>query len=132
MRTLIVEDDFYSRKILQTILSQYGECDIAVNGEEAVQAFKQALEEGRPYDLICLDIMMPVMDGHQALQRIREIEDKLDLRYGREVKVLMTTALGDIKNVNQAFFKGGATSYLTKPLQKDRVLGELREMGLLE
>lgn len=132
MRTLIVEDDFYSRKIMQTILSQYGECDIAVNGEEAVQAFKQALEDGRPYDLMCLDIMMPVMDGHQALQRIRGIEDELELRYGKEVKVLMTTALGDIKNVNEAFFKGGATSYLTKPLQKEKLLEELKKMELIE
>ncbi|MFP4213387.1 MAG: response regulator [Desulfohalobiaceae bacterium] len=132
MRTLIVEDDFYSRKIMQTILAEYGECDVAVNGEEAVEAFKQALDEGRPYSLICLDIMMPVMDGHQALQRIRDLEDERDLRYGKEVKVLMTTALGDIKNVNLAFFKGAATSYLVKPLQKEKLLQELRLMELIE
>ncbi len=132
MRTLIVEDDFYSRKILQTILSAYGQCDVAVNGQEAVQAFQEALEEGQPYSLLCLDIMMPVMDGQQALQRIREIEDELDLRYGQEVKVLMTTALSDIKNVNQAFFKGGATSYLTKPINKKKLIQEIHDMGLID
>lgn len=64
MKILIVEDDFYSRKILKKFLTAYGEVDIAINGEEAVAAFKLAWEENQPYDLITLDIMMPIMDGH--------------------------------------------------------------------
>jgi two-component system chemotaxis response regulator CheY len=131
MRILIVEDDFRSRKLLQAILSPYGECDIAVNGEEAVEAFKMALEENRGYDLLCLDIMMPVMDGQEALKRIRDMEKERGIRYGNEVKVIMTTALGDTKNVSDAFFKGQATSYLTKPLDKHKLLDELRNMGLI-
>jgi two-component system chemotaxis response regulator CheY len=49
MRTLIVEDDFTSRKLMQMILGPYGECDIAVNGEECINAFTQALDEDKPY-----------------------------------------------------------------------------------
>ena len=44
---LLVEDDFASRLLLQTFLSRYGECHIAVNGREAVEAFRAALEQGR-------------------------------------------------------------------------------------
>ncbi len=132
MRILIVEDDLASRRLLKALLSTYGDCDIAVNGEEAVESFRLALEENAPYDLICLDIMMPVMDGQQALQSIRRIEKERDIRFGREAKVLMTTALDDVKNVNEAFFKGEATSYVTKPLDRGKIVSELQAMGLLQ
>jgi two-component system chemotaxis response regulator CheY len=132
MRILIVEDDLASRRLLKTLLSKYGDCDIAVNGEEAVESFRLALEEGAPYDLICLDIMMPVMDGQQALQRIRSMEKERNIRFGREVKVLMTTALDDVGNVNEAFFKGEATSYVVKPLDQGKIVHELQSMGLID
>ena len=63
LKILIVEDDFMVRQILRDILEPYGVVDIAVNGEEAVQAFRVAWRQNHPYDLICMDIMMPVMDG---------------------------------------------------------------------
>lgn len=55
MRILIAEDDFASRKVILKFLSVYGECDVTVDGMEAVDAFMMALEEDNPYDLICLD-----------------------------------------------------------------------------
>ena len=77
MRVLIVEDDFVARRVLKEILSPYGECDIVVDGEEAVQAFRLAWEDEEPYDLICMDIMMPNVDGHESLKRIRLIEQEM-------------------------------------------------------
>ncbi len=71
MKILLAEDDFASRKFMTNYLEKYGECDITVDGEEAVDAFMMALEDGEPYDLICLDVMMPVLDGYQALKAIR-------------------------------------------------------------
>src|SRR5664279_4040029 len=52
LRMLLVEDDFASRLLLRTFLSRYGECHIAVNGREAVEAFRSASERGQGYDLI--------------------------------------------------------------------------------
>lgn len=72
MRILLAEDDFASRKFMDKFLSRYGECEITVDGEEAVDAFMMALEDDEPYDLICLDIMMPVMDGFETARRIRK------------------------------------------------------------
>ena len=131
MRILIVEDDFTSRKLLQKLLSQYGECDIAVNGEEAIEAFKIALEEDSPYSLICMDIMMPVLDGQEALQRIREIERERKLNYDQEVKAIMISALSDLQNVNEAFSKGWADSYITKPIDTNKVVQEIKDIGLI-
>jgi two-component system chemotaxis response regulator CheY len=132
MRVLIVEDDFTSRKLLQTILSPYGECDIAVNGVEAVEAFKESLASNQPYDLVCMDIMMPEMDGQEALKQIRALEKERGIRGADEVKVVMTTALDDPKNVVEAYYKGGATSYIPKPIDRQLFVHLLRNMGLVE
>ncbi|WP_027185811.1 response regulator [Desulfovibrio inopinatus] len=132
MRALVVEDDFTSRKLLQKILSPFGEVDIAVNGLEAIDAFKLALSEKRPYDLICMDIMMPEMDGQQALKQVRAIEKERDIAPSDEVKVVMTTALDDPKNVVEAYYKGGATSYVPKPIDKHMLLHLLRNLNIIE
>ncbi|GBD96313.1 MAG TPA: response regulator [Nitrospirae bacterium] len=132
MRILIVEDDFTSRKLLQKFLSPYGDCDIAVDGEEAIQAYKTSWVKNEPYDLICMDIMMPNVDGQEALREIRVIEKDLGIKNPDEVKVIMTTVLDDPKNVFKALNKGGATSYIVKPISKQTLLEELRKLGLIK
>ena len=131
MKYLIVEDDFVARKLLQRYLSSYGDCDIAVDGNEAVEAFNQAMDEKEPYDLICLDIMMPNMDGREALKAIRQIESEHGISGLDSVKVIMTTALGDSKNVMGAF-REGCEVYIVKPVEKDKLLKEMENLGLIE
>lgn len=131
MKCLIVEDDFISRRILKELLSPYCESDTVVNGEEAVVAFRMAHESKRPYDLICMDIMMPGVDGIEALKQIRTHEKETGIPAQFEVKVIMTTALDDPKTVIESFYKGGATSYLVKPISKQNLVRELRFFGLV-
>jgi two-component system chemotaxis response regulator CheY len=131
MRVLIAEDDFTSRLLMQKLLAPYGECHVAINGREALEAFKSARSKRRPYDLICLDIMMPEMDGQTVLREIRTIEDGAGIRQGRGVKILMTTALKDGKNVMQAF-RELCDGYVVKPIEKAKLLKCLREFGLIE
>jgi two-component system chemotaxis response regulator CheY len=130
MRILIVEDDFGSRRLMQKLVSDYGQCDVVVDGEEAVEAFRLAWEENSPYDVIFLDIMLPKMDGQEALRRIREIEQSIGVHASDEVKIIMTTVLEDPKNVIEAYNKGGATSYLVKPVERNKVIEELDRLGL--
>jgi two-component system chemotaxis response regulator CheY len=132
MKSLIVEDDFTSRLLLQTVLSRYGECHIAVNGKEAVSAFRASVENNQKYDLICMDIMMPEMDGHEALRLIRDHESKVS-QYApsrSDVKIIMTTALGDIGNVS-ASFENFCDAYLVKPVDISKLLSEMRSMRLV-
>jgi two-component system chemotaxis response regulator CheY len=131
MRILIVEDDFISRNVLQHILSDFGQCDIAVDGREAVAAFKRSWGNSMRYDLICMDILMPGLDGHEALSQIREFEKQMEVECPAETKVIMTTSLNDKKNVSQAFYKGGASSYFVKPIDREKLIEELRVLGLL-
>ena len=130
MRTLIVEDDFTSRLLLQSFLAGYGECHIAVNGKEAIEAFRRAANSGANYDLICMDIMMPEMDGQTALKQIRTIEEERGVNAEHGAKVIMTTALDDIKNVVEAF-KGLCDAYLFKPIDTAKLLGHLRALELI-
>jgi two-component system chemotaxis response regulator CheY len=130
MNTLIVEDDFTSRLLLQELLKRYGPAHIAVNGKEAVQAVRLALEAGAPYALICLDIMMPEMDGREALKHIRALEATQGILSTHGAKIVMTTALSDMKNVCGAY-AGLCDAYLTKPIEKLKLEGELRKLGLI-
>ncbi len=131
MKTLIVEDDFTSRLLLQELLKSYGPSHIAVNGKEAVEASQLALEMGEPYNLICLDIMMPEMNGQEALRKIREQEESLGILSSKGAKIVMTTALGDPKNVIAAW-QSQCDAYLIKPIQKAKLLEELRKLGLIK
>lgn len=129
MRILIVDDDFYCRSMIHEILHKYAYCDMAVNGEEAVCAFRQALKDHKPYDLICLDLVMPDMDGQQTLREMRAIEKEMPLALRSETKVIVTTMLDDKEETHDAFFVGGAASYLVKPITEDKLLAEMRNLG---
>ena len=131
MKILLAEDDYVTRKAMDSFLSKYGECDVTVDGMEAVDAFLLALEEGEPYDLVCLDIMMPVMDGYQALMGIRNLEKERDIPKEKQVKVIMTTALNDEKNVKMAF-ELGCTIYSGKPIDQVRFEQALKKLGLVK
>lgn len=131
LRILVVEDDFMVRQVIRDILEAYGVVDIAVNGEEAIQAFRVAWRKQEPYDLICMDIMMPIMDGNESLSKIRDIEKALGIIGPEEVKVIMISALDDAKTVVRAYSKGGATSYIVKPIEKERLINEMRDIGLI-
>lgn len=129
MRVLIVDDDFYCRNMLHEIMKPYAQCDIAVNGEEAVFAFKKGLENSNGYDLVCLDLVMPEMDGQQALREMRSIEKDFNVEEDNGVKVIVTTMLDDRKETHDAFFLGGATSYLVKPIDEGKLIKELKNLG---
>ena len=131
MKILLAEDDFVTRKFMQNFLSKYGECDITVDGMEAVDAFMMALEEDDPYDLVCLDVMMPVMDGYQALVGIRNIEKERNIPEDKMAKVIMATALNEEKNVKMAFDLG-CTIYSGKPIDQDRFEQALKKLGMIK
>jgi len=130
MKTLIVEDDFTSRVLMQELLKGYGLIHIAANGREAVEAVRVALENGQQFDLICLDIMMPGMDGHQALKEIRALETAKGIFSTDGAKIIMTTALTDMQNKIDAF-SSLCDGYLSKPIHREHLLKELRKLELI-
>lgn len=132
MKCLIAEDHLLSRRILKELLGPEADCDIAVNGQEAIDSFMLAHESKRPYDVVFMDVMMPVVDGMEALMCIRAYEKKLSIPPNLAVKVIMTTALDDPHTVVKSFNKCEADSYIVKPLSRHKLSKELRELKLIE
>ncbi|MBS7525085.1 response regulator [Fusibacter paucivorans] len=126
-KILIAEDDAVSRKFLNQFMSQFGSCDLVIDGYEAVDAFLLGIQEGDPYDLICLDIMMPKLDGIQVLQTIRKLESET-LEGGRS-RIIMTTALGETEMVRTAF-DNGCDAYASKPIDTEKFVEVLGSLGI--
>jgi two-component system chemotaxis response regulator CheY len=129
MRSLVAEDDATSRVVLQKFLLKFGDCDIAVNGREAVQAVKKAQLEHRAYDLVCMDLHMPVMDGQEAIREIRAREADADTP--RKMKIIVTTALSDMGNITSALL-GKCNGYMMKPIDIAKLRSELKDLGLVK
>ena len=131
LRVLLVEDDFASRLLLQTFLARYGECHIAVNGREAVEMFRSALEKGQTYDLICMDIMMPEMDGREAVRQMRALEEGQGILSSSGAKIIMTTAVDRIDEVARCF-QELCDAYLLKPIDLAKLLSHMKSYQLVE
>lgn len=131
VKTLIVEDEFTGRLLLQITLEKYGEVHIAVNGKEAVEAVNLAIELEAPYDLICLDMKMPEMNGHEALKAIRELEAAAGVVPDKGAKIIMTTSVDDGKSIMSAF-KEQCDGYMVKPIDRKKLLQHLRDFKLID
>lgn len=128
MNTLIAEDDFINRKILTKMICTFSNIDIAVDGVEAVAAFKSAHENNEPYDMILLDIVMPEKNGLEVLKEIREFELSKGIIGKNGVKIIMTTAVNDSKKIMTAF-NSQCEAYIIKPINRTELLEKITELG---
>ena len=126
MKSLVVDDELASRNKLEKILSGFGECEALARGHEAVDAFKEALESGTPFELITLDISMPEMSGTEVLSAIREIEKEKNIPEEKQAKIIMITASSD-KEVVVNSIKMGCNDYLVKPFPREAVIAKVEK-----
>jgi len=128
MNSLIVDDDYTGRLLLQKLLQPYGNTHVAVDGNEALDAFLLGHRKGMPYDLICMDILLPCMNGRDVLARIREWEATQGV--ASPVRILMTSVLSDRESIIGSF-REQCDGYLTKPIFKEKIVEFLYASGLL-
>ncbi|MDF2947282.1 MAG: cheY7 [Bacillales bacterium] len=131
MRILIAEDDLVSRKFLQKFFAEYGECDVVVDGLEALDAYLMSMKDKEPYDLICLDIMMPKVDGVKALKAIRDYERQQKIHADDKAKIIMITALADTQYVHNAF-DAGCEAYAAKPVDINKLTDVMKKLELIK
>ena len=112
MRILVVEDSFITRRVMLKMLAPLGQCDVAVNGREAVMAFRMGLDEGVGYDLICLDIQMPEMNGIELTMEIRQ--------YYPQIRVIGLTMFKE-DHLLVDMLEAGAKGYLLKTCTKEQL-----------
>lgn len=128
MKMLVVDDDIVNCQLLQQIVKPYGDVEIAMDGEEAFITFESAHQKNAPFNIIFMDIMMPKMDGHGLLKKIRDWESK-NVAYGsNEVKVVMVSAFDSKEHVLSSF-KEGCEYYLVKPITRAKINEIMTEMG---
>lgn len=130
MKCLVVDDDEFFRVLHKEMLSSICDCDVATDGNEAAQMFLNAMNNVQPYDFICMDVQMPVCDGHEALIKIRTIEKDQCIDTSKQVKIIMLSTSNDPKTVMESYYKGG-TSYLVKPITKVKLLQVLKNFKLI-
>ncbi|AKN34220.1 histidine kinase [Clostridium carboxidivorans P7] len=113
LNILIVEDDKASQIVMYNLFKKYGHiCDIANNGQEALNVLKT-----KQYDLILMDIQMPIMDGVQATKFIRKSEEGND----KHIPIIALTAYA-LKGDKEHFLGLGMDEYISKPFNVEELL----------
>ncbi len=124
-RFLLVDDDPAILSLLEDHLKDFGQCTTTSNGQQAISAFRSALESDKPFDVVCLDIKMPDMDGQKVLKEIRKAEKSRGTSHS---KVIMVTGL-DTPSDKLKAVKSGCDGYLVKPIGKTLLQDAVQGMG---
>jgi CheY-like chemotaxis protein len=125
MRILVVDDDYVSRTKLKALLSEHGDCDAVPSGEIALSMFHAAHAEQVPYDLVTMDVNMPVMRGQEVVAHIRAREKENPS--APQAKILMITAVKGGQDVMSAF-REGCEWYLVKPVTPENLSEALAKL----
>ena len=128
MRALIVDDVEMNRDLLVIFLEGRASTVLAGSGEEAISLVEDALRTDCYFDLICMDIGLPGISGHEALKSIRELE----AAHGNaRATVFMVTGSSSPDDMLDALVVGGCDDYLTKPLMRQNFLALLEKHRLV-
>jgi signal transduction histidine kinase/DNA-binding response OmpR family regulator len=113
---LVVDDEAYNRKLLKAMFKPYSVTLLeAENGKEALEKLQQ-----HPVDLILLDARMPVMDGKNTIEALKQMEDETK----RNVKVILLTAAGaEMEDVLDQ-----VSGYVSKPFSEEQLIGEITKI----
>ncbi len=116
MKILLVDDTRTERMIMSSYLEKMGhEVIIGANGREALELYKK----GKP-DLVLLDVIMPIMDGHQAARSIRSLKDEW-------VPIIFLSGRTNAEDI-AAGIEAGGDDYLTKPVDRIVLTAKMRGM----
>ncbi|MBU1168428.1 MAG: response regulator [Proteobacteria bacterium] len=128
MRILVVDDDMVSRKKMEKILQEFGECFLVESGQDAIKVFTEAWAMGIPFDLITLDIGMPDISGIDVLKHIRQIEKDKAIAKDKLSQIMMVTSHAD-QEVVVGSLNAGCNTYIVKPFERGRVLEKVENLG---
>lgn len=122
---LVAEDNKVNQKLFTRMIDRLGhDCDLVVNGEEAVEAYKQG---HRAYQCILMDVSMPVMGGIEATELIRAFEEENSLEHG----YIVALVAGMRSSEKDRMQKLGFTTAIRKPLTLKDLNSLLEELGIL-
>lgn len=132
-KILVVDDSEFQADFMESTLEDLGIRNVtkAINGLEALKQFKSALEAGEPYALVFLDIVMPEMDGQEALKHMRTMEKEAGINGSDKTTIIMTTALSSPDDMLTALLEGDCTDYVVKPVAESILKAMLVKYDLI-
>ncbi len=128
IRILILEDDLVSGKLMEKFLGPLGSPTLVTDGQQAVEAIRNACDENAPFHLVLLDIMVPEVHGKDVLRAIRELERQKGVPEYKRARCVMTTSLGDSANIIESFH-ARCDAYLIKPIDRKKLTNTLQNLG---
>ena len=129
-RILIVDDSTSIRESFTEILSPLATCEVATNGQEAVDLVKRTINKGGTFDLVLMDIIMPEKDGLTAVKEIRQFEASRCCSEADRLTIVIVTTVKEPSRILSAQYDCGADAYITKPFTRETVLQTLRSNGI--
>lgn len=128
MKILIVDDEMAALTKMKVLLSAFGECTLCTSSQQALQLCAKAIESGRPFELITIDIHLGQADGNDLLEEINQLESR---QRATPAKKLIITASGTKENLVKAFQKG-CDGFIVKPVQRDALEQKMMTMGYVK
>lgn len=127
MKSLVIDDSKLIGLIMQETLERYGSCDVAFNPVDGFNKYVKSVNGNIPYDVIYLDLIMPIYNGYQILEMIRNYENS---RGVKNAIIIIVSGLYDEENKKKAMALG-ADAYFMKPFNIDEFTEFFKDKGLL-
>ncbi len=131
MKSMVVDDVALNCRMLKALLEPYGDCHMANDARTTVQLFQKAWKTSAPYNLICLDIQMPDIDGLKLLQVLRQMEEKMVIEEDRRARIMMVTG-SDVQETHRKARALGCDAVIVKPIHRDDLMKLVKEWKLVE
>ena len=128
---LVVDDDQMSRAMVANFVSQYAHCDIAPDGRNGLDLFEHSLRHANPYDVVFMDLAMPIMNGHMLIRKIRELEKQQPSNYVR-TKIFVISFSSSPWDMADTVLDKIADDYMVKPFSRAKLVELLARHGLDE
>jgi len=131
IKALIVEDVLLIQRLIERFMVSHADCITVADGKMALDLFTSHYFNGDPFNLVCLDIYLPKVNGLAVLENIRNFENEIRLSEEEKSKVIMISSLSNQNMIKKAKTLG-CNGYITKPFSKEDVVEELTRLGLIK
>ena len=125
LRALVVDDSGLSRRIVGSVIAKAFSYEEAENGLIALQKYQEAVESGAPYDIVFMDVIMPELDGKEAVRKIRIYEESLAIQKVPIIMVSASEMVDEIEELVDGLLRKAVKKSLLDPMLQEIFHGKI-------